>query len=305
VHVQLAALEGDDIFEPGNGVPSGAVRMVIERSLGGFTGWYRYTGAGGTPPASRTYFQPGATWRDCDDLIEMMAVSLAFQFDAREEELVKQFTPPPRPKAPPEPEPLGPMCPPATTLDIWPPELPLPPLPAPKPDPPKPLERWPLAVRLGVTTGPELVASGWSSFGLAAEAGVRYRVVSFGVGVHGNPSLGSQPFADGSVSFARVSGALLLCGHFGYFAGCGVGEAGRIVFPDHIALLPPSTFYGAVGARAGFEFPLAPPWLFLRTAVDVLAPIHPASYAPMGRSIFQIAGPNLGLVLGLLLELPP
>jgi hypothetical protein len=306
VHVQLAALEGDDIFEPGNGVPSGAVRMVIERSPGGFTGWYRYTGAGGTPPASRTYFQPGATWRDCDDLIEMMAVSLAFQFDAREDELVKQFTPPPRPKAPPEPDPSGPMCPPASTIDIWPPEWPMPPLRPLTPDPPKPPERRPFAVRLGFAAWPELIVSGLGTFGFSGEVGARYRAFSFGAEVHGDPPLGSVTFPGfGTVSFGRASAALLACGIYGWFAGCAVGDVGRFLFPDHVRGLPPSARYDAAGVRVGMEFPVAPPWLILRTTLDLRAPIDPFSVTAAHANVFSPVGLSVGLGLGVLVELSP
>jgi hypothetical protein len=107
------------------------------------------------------------------------------------------------------------------------------------------------------------------------------------------------------VSYARVSGALLLCAHFGWFAGCGVGDVGRFFFPDRIAGLPPSTFYGAAGVRTNLEFPIAPPHLFVRVGVDLRAPIHTATYAPMGRVAFQAAGPGVGLGLSLLLEVSP
>jgi hypothetical protein len=153
---------------------------------------------------------------------------------------------------------------------------------------------------------PELVATGWGSFGLSAEAGVRYRAVSLGVEAHGDPSLGSATVHEvGAVSFARLSGALLLCAHWGWFVGCGIGDAGRFLFPDHAQVLPASVFYGAVGARAGLEFPVGPPHFFLRAGLDFRAPIHPASYVRLGTSIFEASGPGVGLGLGALVELSP
>ena len=107
------------------------------------------------------------------------------------------------------------------------------------------------------------------------------------------------------MSFGRLSGAFLLCGHFGWFAGCGIGDAGRFFFPDRAGLLPASVFYGAVGARTRLEFPVAPPRLFLSTSVDVRAPIHPASYLFKGNSVFDAAGPSVGLGVGALFELAP
>jgi len=188
-------------------------------------------------------------------------------------------------------------------FSVWPTE-PLPPLEKPKPDPPLPPESAPIALRLGVTVWPELIANGWGSFGVSVEAGVRYHAVSLGVEAHGDPPLGSDVYPIGAVSFGRVSGALLLCGHWRWFTGCGVGDAGRFFFPDHIQALPASVLYGAIGVRTSLEFPVAPPRVFLRVGLDVRAPIHPASYKPEGVNIFEVAGPSVGLGFGLVTELP-
>src|SRR4051812_45415751 len=110
-------------------------------------------------------------------------------------------------------------CPPESPYSVWPPE---PPLSGPAPDPPKPPERWPVAVRIGAAVWPELIARGTGSLGISAEIGARYRFVSLGVEAHGDPSLGSASYPNGKVSFARISGAFLLCAHYGWFAGCGV-----------------------------------------------------------------------------------
>jgi hypothetical protein len=195
----------------------------------------------------------------------------------------------------------------ASRFDLWPEDWPRH-LPKPKTGPPPLPDRWPVAVRVGVAAWPELVASNWGSFGLSAEVGARYRAVSAGVELHGDPPLGSVPAPSpniGTVIFARVSGALLVCGHFGYFAGCGVGDVGRFLFPNHFQTLPASALYSAVGVRAALEFPVVPPRFFLRTAVDLRAPIHPASYSWMNANLFQAAGLGVGLGLGVLLELPP
>jgi hypothetical protein len=191
----------------------------------------------------------------------------------------------------------------------WPPEGPMSPL-KPRPDPPKPLERWPSALRFGIAVWPELIATGWSSLGLSAEAGARFRAVSLNFEVHGDPSLGSKsyPFL-GAVSFARVSGALVLCAHVSLFAGCGVADAGRFLFPDHSGPIPASYFYGAAGVRMKLEVPIAPPRLFFSTALDVRAPIRQAHFTTGMTSnittVFDSAVPEVGLAGGLLLELPP
>jgi hypothetical protein len=202
-----------------------------------------------------------------------------------------------------KPEPL--QCP-DSRFSVWPAEWPLPPLPKPKPDPPKLPERWPAAIRLGGGGWAEVVAAGWGSAGVAAEFGARYRAVSFGFEAHGDPALGSKLYPEvGVVSFARVSGALLLCAHLDWFVGCGVGDAGRILFPNHVYGLPASAFYGAVGARAGLEFPIFAPRVFFRTAVDMRAPLRPASYSTARGNFFEVAGPGVGLGFALLYELAP
>jgi hypothetical protein len=196
------------------------------------------------------------------------------------------------------------LCP-ATRFDIWP-EFPLAPLRAPEPDPPKPLDRWPFAIRFGAGAGPELIASDFGSVRVSGELGVRYRAVSVGVEVHGDPPLGSLSYPSvGVVSFARLSGAFLLCGHWALFVGCGVGDAGKLLFPNHVQALPASVFFGAAGVRAGLEFPVGAPRFFLRVAGDVLAPIHAASYSTARGNIFQVAGTSLGLGLSFVAELAP
>jgi hypothetical protein len=181
----------------------------------------------------------------------------------------------------------------------------MPPLEKPKLHPPESPERRPIAIRIGGAAWGETFASGWGALGFSADVGVRYRAFSASVEAHGDPPLASQNFANDTWSFARISGALLACAHFAWFAGCGVGDVGRVLFPKHNAVLPPSTLYGAAGIRAGLDFPIAPPGLFLRAALDLRAPIRPTTYAPAGHVIYQAASPGVGLGLGLLAELPP
>src|SRR5262249_40795573 len=141
-------------------------------------------------------------------------------------------------------------------------------------------------------------------FGLSTEVGARYRAFSASAEVHGDPPLGAVTYPGGAaVNFARVSGALLVCAHVGWFAGCGVGDVGQFLFPHRAPVLPPSAFYGAVGVRAGLEFPVAPPRFFVRAAVDLRAPIHPVNYMFGNTAVFQAAGPGIGLGLGFLAEL--
>ena len=209
------------------------------------------------------------------------------------------------PEAKPCPDVVCPACN-DSRYSIWPREWPLPPLRPPEPDPPKPPERWPFAIRIGASVWPELVATGWGSLGVSAEIGARYRFASLSAELHGDPTLGTEPYPGvGSVSFSRVSGAAIFCAHWGWFAGCAVADVGRLLFPTPIHPLPSSAFYGAAGARAGLEFPVVPSRFFIRTALDVRAPLRPVSYSVAGASVFQTAGPGVGFGLGALVELPP
>jgi hypothetical protein len=193
----------------------------------------------------------------------------------------------------------------ASRYDLWPQDWTRH-LPKPKPDPPPPPERWPVAVRVGIAGWSEMVASGWGSFGISAEGGFRYRAFSIGIEVHGDPPTGSVPSASGgTVSFARASGAILACAHYGLFAGCGLADVGGFIFPNHIQALPASVFYGAVGVRARLEFPISPPRFYIHVGVDLRAPIHPASYLWMGNNIFEAAGLGFGLGAGATFELAP
>jgi hypothetical protein len=283
-------------------VQAGEVIVRLAGTVRSVTGDFKWIGTDpetGQSFGGHNHTISGTDRYACAEILADIGFSIAIRFPGPD------FAPLPVCAAEPAPQhaTTPPPCP-DSRWSIWPTEWPVAPLEKPRPDPTKPAERWPIAARLGFAVWPEVFATGWASLGLTAEIGGRYRAVSLGAEVHVDPSLGSQSLDDVSVSFARVTGAVLLCGHWGWFAGCGVGEAGRILFPNHIATLPPSTFYSAAGVRAGFEFPIAPPRFFLRTSLDLLAPIDPASYAQMGRSLFQVAGPSFGLGLGILTELP-
>jgi hypothetical protein len=308
---------GYDVFTANpRGVYVGRVRVILSRVPGGFAGTYTWTDTQGVERHDR-FVQRGEQWFHCKTALDDVATALYVELSSLETELgakyAKTTTPPYCPTTLPQ---TAAACPesktaplyPDSRFAIWPTEWPLPPLEKPKPDPPAPLERWPVAVRLGVAVWPELIADGWGSLGFTVDAGVRYRAVSFSAEIHGDPPLGSQTFQDvGAVGFARLSGAMLLCGHWGWFVGCGVGDAGRFIFPDHVPALPASTFYGAAGVRAKLEFPVAPPLVFLSVAVDLRAPIPPVNYVARnaGTTVFETAGPAFGLGLGLLWELSP
>jgi hypothetical protein len=219
-------------------------------------------------------------------------------------------TPTPCPEAQPCPD--CPLCsePVITKFDMWPEKLPMAPFKGMEPDPPKPPEPFSTAVRLWLSGGVELVANDWSNVGLSAGVGFRYHSVSFNFEGHVNPPMDTHSYPDGKVNFVRLTGALLVCYHVGWFVGCAVGDAGSIMFPTRVQLLPSSILYASVGARVGMEFPLPilPPRLFLAVHVDVMAPLNQRSFSSMSFSmsepIFEVAGPSAGLFFGPVLELP-
>jgi hypothetical protein len=193
----------------------------------------------------------------------------------------------------------------ASRFDLWPEDWAFR-LPRQKPDPPPPPERWPTAFRLAATAVFEAVASPGGSIGITAQGGYRYRSFSVGLEVHGDPSMGSQQGPYGSVTFSRLTGAILACYHIQWFAGCAVGDAGAILFPHHVQALPAATFYSDVGVQVALEFPLpiVPPRLFLHVGANVMVPINPSQFFFMTAPIFQVTGPSVGVGFGLILELP-
>jgi hypothetical protein len=84
-----------------------------------------------------------------------------------------------------------------------------------------------------------------------------------------------------------------------------VADAGAFLFPRHSQGLPTSALYTALGVRAALEFPVVAARFFLRAAVDLRAPIRPASYWVMTTNIFEAAGLGVGLGLGALFEIAP
>jgi hypothetical protein len=300
-----------DPFAGGPGVPIGRFVVTIGRVPGSVLRVdFHLAGVGDTESVDTEFAQSPATARTCRHMVTRhVAGEIVSELTLAMMRLAREATA--RANARSGRAVAIPACStpapcPEYRWSVWPSEWPLPPLEKPKPDPPKPPERWPVAVRIASAAWWEVLASGWGSFGLSAETGVRYRALSASVELHGDPPLGSQTVHDvGTVSFARVSGAMVLCAHFGLFAGCGVGDAGGFIFPNHVQELPASTVYGAIGVRAGLELPVAPPRFFLRVTLDLRAPIHPASYTHRGDSAFEAAGPSGGLGLGGLFELAP
>jgi hypothetical protein len=192
----------------------------------------------------------------CIELVEDLAIALAFKINPPRVAQPAPAEPPPAPTQPPAP--------------ATPAELPV--LPEHQPGP---------AFRLGAGTWMDLATAPRPAFGLTVDAGVRVAWFSVAGELHWNPPAGAGATADIDVSTTRLMGALVPCAHFGSFAGggslfgCGalelgqirgtIAKAGAVATPDHQASL-----YGTAGGRFGIEVPLvAPRRLFLRIAVSM------------------------------------
>jgi hypothetical protein len=140
------------------------------------------------------------------------------------------------------------------------------------------------------------------ALGLALDAGVRYGWFSAGIEGRGDPPQGSIPIASGgSANYARITGSLLLCGHYEWFVGCAKGEAGGFLLTGNV---PASTHgYGAAGLRMGLDFPWVPRRVFFRVAGELLAAFDPATITARNQALFQVTKTSTGLGLGLLFAL--
>jgi hypothetical protein len=286
----LAGARVGDAFEPNpRSVHVGRVRVEVLKIPGGVAGSYVWERLDGTLETRRVV-EHGVTPLHCKEVLERLAIDIALGFNWIEMQLGAKYAhqdAPPAP-APPPPAPTCPACISPSRFDLWPRELPLPPLHAPEPDPPKPRERWPVAFRIGAGAWADLISTDRGSLGLAVDAGVRLGWFSVNGEARWDPALGSIVVDDyGQVSFGRVTGALLLCGHVGWFVGCGVGSAGRLLFTGTIPPQPAQT-YAAVGVRLGG---------------DVLIPIDPVSITTDTQTVFQVNGWNAGIGLGALFEI--
>jgi hypothetical protein len=156
-----------------------------------------------------------------------------------------------------------------------------------------------LGFRVGANVFAERYATDQGSVGFGIDLGLRFRWFSAAVEARGDPPLGSTLNQFGRVGFGRAMGGGLLCLHHSVLVFCGTGEAGRLVFP--VAPTPISAkSYDALGVRVGLEFEAGTPRVLLRLQGEMLAPISPAVVTFKNLTLYQTAGVNGGLVLGIL-----
>jgi hypothetical protein len=143
------------------------------------------------------------------------------------------------------------------------------------------------AVRLGFGTWADLATAPRPAFALSIDAGVRVSWFSIALEGRWDPSAGASVMNGVSVSTQLLVGAVVPCGHAGWFIGCVVGEVGQITgtLTASAGTLTASAkplqsqqagLYAGGGLRIGAEIPVAP-HLFLRLLAD-LRLARPNSY---------------------------
>jgi hypothetical protein len=243
--------------------------VIVSRSGGGFEGSAELRDITGSVELRRAY----PTTARCSDLIADLARAVAVHVD-----------PPAPPTAAP---PLGDSPPPIPRTDSLP--------------PPPPAEPTALAFRVGVGTWMDLAVAPRPAFGLSLDVGVR--VAWFSIAAEGriDPPAGATVMDGVDVSTSRFLGALVPCGHVGWFAGCLLGELGQLrggigvpgATPDHQAGL-----FGAAGARLAAEIPVAS-HLLIRLAAD-LTGARSAAFTLNGKPLWQTPAFTGGVGAGLL-----
>jgi hypothetical protein len=142
---------------------------------------------------------------------------------------------------------------------------------------PPPAARRP-ALRLGFGTWAQLATAPRPAFGLTVDAGIGVSWFSIALEGRWDPPAGGSVMNGASVSTQHLLGALVPCGHGGWFVGCLVGEVGQVKGTLTPGSLPAGAMttgtdqtglHAAGGARIGAEIPVAP-HLFLRLSADLL-----------------------------------
>jgi hypothetical protein len=158
------------------GVLGGRFHVVVSHGRPGFLlVRLNFDDVSGKPDWDTEFEGAPETARTCSHLVRQHVVSdIVMELTLLTARVVRDLPPRgtacPEPKPTPAPGPPPPPCPPVSPFSVWPSEWPMPPLRPLEPDPPKPPEKAPFAVRLGVSVWPELVATGWGSFGFSARS---------------------------------------------------------------------------------------------------------------------------------------
>jgi hypothetical protein len=164
-----------------------------------------------------------------------------------------------------------------------------------------PVEPFPFAFRFGAAAWVDVATAPRPAFGLSF--GLGFRVSWFSLEMEGrwDPPAGAN--IDGAeVSTARFVGALVPCGHAGYFVGCALAEVGPVwasIAGASTKSGPESALFVATGGRLGFEFPIAP-HLVLRPAGDLLIALQHAEIQLDNQRRWEMPTVAAGFGVGLL-----
>jgi hypothetical protein len=249
-------------YDPVSAAPGAlpTVRISVTRQAGGFVAVAEKRDPGGRVEWTRPALVDG----DCRHLIDVLGLSIAIAIDPGAlgpgpSAAILSMEP-----APPASPPASPIATPA----------------APPLSTPRPAFRFGLRAGLAVATAPAPAAT------LAADVGVRGEAWS--VSLEGRADLPVTADVDQGVRLRTsvLAGALVPCGHWRWFVGCGVVAVGSLrleaVHADPTTALDRTTphaassVYAAAGARVGLEWPIPSlTRLALRLSGEALVTLHP------------------------------
>ena len=159
----------------------------------------------------------------------------------------------------------------------------------------------PRPFRIGVSPWVEFATAPRPAFGLSL--GLGFRVAWFSLDFEGQWDPPAASIIDGAeVETSRLVGALVPCGHLGYFAACllaEVGSSGRAVTGAGINGGTQSAIYAATGGRLLAEIEIAP-HLALRPAMDLRLPLPRPVIRVAGADRWEASAVGVGLGVGLL-----
>lgn len=245
-------------YEPFRASATTGIAVTITAKGPAFAGRIEVTDAAGKVQGRRDL----PTERDCAELVHAAAFAVAIVIDP----LRAQQGPAPLPSAPPAASSAPVAVAPPAPSPSQPPASTAPPPPPASIDP----------VHLHAAAGMTFSALRVPSLGLGARIEVGLRQRRWSVSLEGQSTfpLGDEQGDGGAVSASLVSAMVVPCIRAGILGACALVEVGALQGTGRAVDVPKrdTTVLFALGARVMAEVLLAP-WLFLRPAVDLLAPI--------------------------------
>ncbi len=266
-------------YEPFRPSAATGIAVTIRAKGAAFAGSIEVTDAAGKVQGRREL----PTERDCAELVHAAAFAVAIVIDplrAQQGPALVASAPPSASSAPVA------VAPPAAPSRA--------PAPAPSQPPAAPVPTDP--VHLHAAAGMTFSALRVPSLGLGAliEVGLRQRRWSASLEGQSTFPLGDEQGEGGAVSASLVSALAVPCLHAGAFGACALVELGALQGTGRAVDVPKrdTTLLFALGARVMAEVFLAP-WLYLRPAIDLLAPVTRTTLRIGERPVWTT--PTLGL----------